>query len=88
MTGTLIENTPESIAHRARWAHIAKSFISRAELQGLKGKKRDNAAMEFFCGAATVTEANDHGGSVMAFLVAVKGYREVLELAKLADGDA
>ena len=56
---------------------LAKRFISRAKAQGMKGKARDRAAIEFFCGAIAVDERY----SLAAFLVAARGFEGVEELA-------
>lgn len=66
---------------------LALRFIERAEALNYKGKKRDDAALDFFCGAACVIEANgdpdlaDHIGRVAVMLISVRGYFAVRELA-------
>jgi len=35
---------------------LAKRFLERSEALGYKGKKADNAALDYFCGAATFAE--------------------------------
>lgn len=67
---------------------LCESFIGRAELQELKGKKRDTAAIEFMCGAIAaldavgkVDEAN-HLAMVTAMLICTRGYDEVERIAK------
>jgi hypothetical protein len=74
---------------------LAKQFISRAEAQGLKGKARDRAAIEFFVGASALAVA-EHGGnskawgavSSWAFLVSFRGYAEVEALARDPEPEA
>lgn len=58
--------------------YIAQAFVDRAKTQNMRGKKRDAAALEFFCGVATA----DERFCGIAFLVCVRGYNEVEELAK------
>ena len=71
---------------RAAIRAMARLFIERAERFGWKGKKRDDLALEFFIGGAKAAEAVSqplygHLGNII-FLVGVRGYSEVLELAK------
>jgi hypothetical protein len=65
---------------------VAIAFISRADqLEYRKGtKKLDIAALEFFCGAATAcigTPDEQHMG-INAYLVAIRGFSHVKELAE------
>jgi len=66
---------------------LAIMFIERSESLGLKGKRRDDAALEYFCGAyaiATVQEdapLAEHLGRTMTMMVSVRGYFAVRELA-------
>lgn len=73
----------------ARIEALAKLFISRASSQGLKGKARDRAAIEFFVGAAAYASIAFGASSkewsttsAVAFLVSLRGYVEVEALAK------
>lgn len=65
---------------------MARLFIERATNFGWKGKKRDDLALEFFMGAAKAVENLDEGLykhlHAIVFLLAVRGYDEVLILAK------
>jgi hypothetical protein len=70
-------------------ARVAASFIARAKAQGMKGKARERAAIEFAVGAASA--ANEMHGqkspewsqlSGLAFLVAVRGYSEMERIAE------
>lgn len=68
---------------------LAQTFIKRAEERALKGRTRDKAAIEFYVGAAAYALA-EHGedskewnaAGLTAFLVASRGYAEVLDMAK------
>ena len=66
---------------------IAKRFIERAEALELKGKKRDDAALDYFCGAAAGAELAGnaqlatHIGVVCATMLSVRGFFAVKELA-------
>jgi hypothetical protein len=69
-------------------ARVAQSFIERAAAQGMKGKARDKAAVEFAVGAASAAfqmhgqeSAEWSGLSALAFLVAVRGYEELERIA-------
>lgn len=71
---------------------LARRFIERAEELGYKGKKRDDAALDYFVGAAVLAELQgnkllyEHLGRVALFVIAVRGYFGVKELAaKLED---
>lgn len=59
---------------------LAQKFIDRAAEQGMKGKARDRAALEFVCGAASV----DERFLGLAFLVSVRGYSHLFETANAA----
>ena len=66
---------------------LAQKFIERAEALKYKGKARDNAALDFFCGAAAMAElAGDlpmyrHLGNIIVTMIAVRGYMAVRQLA-------
>jgi hypothetical protein len=66
---------------------MAVKLIERAAALGLKGKKRDDAALDYFVGAAAGAElAGDaklacHLGVVSAMIISVRGYIGVAELA-------
>jgi hypothetical protein len=65
---------------------LAEKFIERSTALKYRGKKRDAAALDYFCGAATMAELNgdtalsEHLGWVLAVMIAVRGYTAVLEL--------
>jgi hypothetical protein len=79
-------NTPEtaptvSPSHAGVVSHaVAKACIERMEALGLKaGVKRDNACLDFYCGAASALEITDHTAAQAiatqaALIVAVRGY--------------
>ena len=58
---------------------VAKTFMLRAKAQGLKGKARDRAALEFFLGgaAALMTGADRDRLTALAWVVSVRGYAEI-----------
>jgi hypothetical protein len=68
---------------------IAKAFIERSNALGLKGKKREDAAMHFFCGAGnalraggeTQTENFNRVNGWIQFMLQFRGYRAVVEEA-------
>lgn len=68
---------------------LAQKFIERSEALGLKGKKRDDAALDFWCGAASALELSgrkldaDTLGRQAALIVAVRGYFGVREMANM-----
>lgn len=68
---------------------LAKGFIARAEAQGMKGKARDRAAMEFFLGAASALRfagRDEDAGHVIlcaAMVLCSRGYSEVERWATL-----
>ena len=72
---------------------VARRFVERAAALELKGVKRDNAALDYFCGAAAGAElAGDpqlaHSlGVIAALIVSVRGYIGVQELANEKDDD-
>lgn len=66
---------------------LAKRFIERAEALQLKGRRRDNAALDYFVGAAVLAELNgdadlsNHLGTISALIISVRGFFGVKELA-------
>lgn len=66
---------------------IAERFVERSSALGLKGKKRDDAALDYFLGAAAGAElAGDvqmacQLGLVSAMIISVRGYAGVVSLA-------
>lgn len=67
--------------------HIAKACVERMETKALKGVKRDDAVIEFFCGAIAALELTDksaeanHLIKVTALLICTRGYSYVKEMA-------
>jgi hypothetical protein len=70
---------------------LAKSFIERAESLGYKGRKRDEAALDYFCGAAQAARfvGNDdlyqHLVWAIFKIVSVRGYSGVKQLAAITE---
>lgn len=67
---------------------IAAKFIERATSLGYKGKARDNAALDFFCGAAAAQEIITGEKTTLAgalFIVSVRGWLAVVDLEKGAE---
>jgi hypothetical protein len=65
---------------------IAEKFIERSEALGYKGKQRDKAALDFFCGAAAALD--EDGGSKLGgviMLISIRGYLGLLEVLKAKD---
>ena len=67
---------------------VAAQFVSRANVQGMTGKKREVAAVEFVIGAAAAAailhgEKSDEWSalSMLAFIVSTRGYAELVEVA-------
>lgn len=73
---------------------LARKFVDRATHLGLKGKKRDDAVLEFFCGAATALELagrTDEANQVTCcatMLLATRGYLGLLPLVTVQDEKA
>jgi hypothetical protein len=73
---------------------IAAKCVERAAALHLKGKRRDDAALDFFVGAAAGAElAGDtalapHIGMTAAMLVSVRGYLAIAELPREKDAAA
>lgn len=68
---------------------LAIKFVERAEALALKGKKRDDAALDFFTGAASMYAqehpeigVNNNPLLAVVFIVSVRGYMAVKELAE------
>lgn len=72
---------------------LAKSFIERSEALGYKGKKRDDAALDYFCGAAKTAQflGNEslyqHLSVVVVTIVSVRGFFGVNQLAAIKEKD-
>ena len=67
---------------------VAKLFVGRAQAQGMKGKKREDAAIEFAVGAAATVAAiygqdspEWQSMSMLAFFVSLNGYKEMERFA-------
>lgn len=65
---------------------VAQQFMTRSENQGLKGKKRDEMALEFVLGAASGMQVTGEVSKMNTLLmlgsmVAVKGYKFLNEYA-------
>lgn len=88
MTSALTEDEMKANAEITR--KLAASFIERSEALGYKGKKRDAAAMDYFAGAGMSAELagnqplGNHIARVMVFIVSVRGYAGVTEIANKA----
>jgi hypothetical protein len=78
MTNTSISATTQK---------LALSFIERADALSLKGKKRDDAALDYWCGAAIGaglagnTQLESHLGRIAALVISVRGFMAVKEIA-------
>lgn len=58
---------------------ICLAFVSRSETQGWKGKKRDEAAINFFAGAISMLGEKD-AKPILAFTVfglSIRGYKAI-----------
>jgi hypothetical protein len=69
---------------------LAQGFVERAKALGYKGKKRDAAAMDYFCGALmAMREAKhpefDHVAAVATLVLATRGYGEIEKIANMTD---
>lgn len=70
---------------------LCKDFVERAENLGYKGKKRDDAVMDYFAGAAMMAKHLGHQevhrqiGTSLAMIFSVRGYDEVKEIAEKPD---
>lgn len=71
---------------------LAQRCIERMDALGLRGKRADDAALHFFCGAAAVADATGavdlakHIGRVAQMIIAVRGMLGVREIAQIAPG--
>ena len=80
-----MKNTNDTIKN------LAKAFVRRSNILGLKGKKRDVAAVEFFVGCCCALWEAGHKDAEMLentvyFFVAPRGYRAVTHLASDQEG--
>lgn len=69
---------------------LCKTFVERAEHQGLKGKARDTAAIEFMVGAYAALTATEHPeanhvGTNLQLVICTRGYSEVKRVAEKED---
>jgi hypothetical protein len=66
---------------------LATSFMERADALNLKGKKRDDAALDYWCGAAIGaglaghTQLESHFGRLAALVISVRGFMAIKEIA-------
>lgn len=68
---------------------LCTRFVERAEHFDMKGKKRDEKAIEFLVGAASALQATDHPEyshviNCVALIICVRGYAEVKRIADMA----
>ena len=80
-----MKNTNDTIKN------LAKAFVRRSNILGLKGKKRDVAAVEFLVGCCCALWEAGHKDAEMLentvyFFVAPRGYRAVTHLASDQEG--
>lgn len=67
---------------------LAQTFVSRAQQLHYRGKKRDDAMMDFFTGAVMLAETlelndlRDHLGRILVMILSCRGYEECLRLAR------
>jgi hypothetical protein len=67
---------------------IARKCIERMDELGMKGKRRDDATLDYFCGAAQGlsaagdTRAASHVGYFVAVVLSIGGYGAVISIAK------
>ena len=67
---------------------FARSFMERATVLNYKGKKRDDAALDYYCGAATALYASgdtDFAATLRTqavLLVSTRGYMGVVGIAE------
>lgn len=66
---------------------LALSFIEGADALGLKGKKRDDAALDYWCGAAIGAglagnaDLERHLGRIAALVISVRGFIAIKQIA-------
>jgi hypothetical protein len=66
---------------------LALSFIERADALSLKGKKRDAAALDYWCGAAIGAglagdaQLESHLGRLAALVISVRGFMAIKQIA-------
>ena len=79
-----MSETPTMPAVRA----ICAAFVERSEALNYKGKRRDNAALDYMCGAATAAQWAGKAQEPLAkhlativHLVAIRGYFELRRIA-------
>ena len=67
---------------------LAQRFVGRAAETRMRGKKRDEASLEFFLGAAALAEAQgdeplcQHILKISGWMISIRGFKAVEELAK------
>ena len=66
---------------------IATACVARMDAQELKGKARDRATLEYFCGAAQTLHETDHPDAqcvlmTTALLITSRGYGEAKKIAE------
>lgn len=66
---------------------LAQAFIERAVARNYRGKKRDDAALDFFIGATNLAQftgdaaLTQHLKTILVLIIAVRGFKGVEELA-------
>lgn len=82
---------PVELTTRLKIRALARKFKERAEELGYKVKKRDDAALDYFCGAATLAEINGdqallkHLMVVLVMYISIRGMFGVNEIAAWPD---
>jgi hypothetical protein len=73
-------------ARRVVIKRLAVSFLERADALGLKGKRADSAALEYFIGACALAQAQgdtamyEHLGRLVGMVICLRGVFAVREL--------
>ena len=66
--------------------HLCQQFVERSKTLEYKGKRRDDAVMDFFVGALSAMSPDhpdyEHVAAVTAMIFSVRGYSEVERIAK------
>lgn len=83
-------DTNKALAWRKSLRWICGQFVERSEALNYKGKRRDDAAIDFLCGAAATLKATGHDteaewlGRVVYLEIATRGFKAVQRISTQA----
>lgn len=90
----ITDTTSQELADNAKLIYrLSAKFVERANALGLKGKRRDDDAITYFCGAAQMADLTGQTAlcstlaTLLGLVISTRGYKEIEHMAKLAPAE-